>query len=605
MIFGAILFFTSPTWNKFWHSTINHEQWPPPEEVKSQPEPAKAATAQALGPSVDSVKKAAAPVAVASADTVKSDTIWVENDKVIAGIDSRGARIISLKMKEYRRDHAKGAAKDGAASVDIIPPASEGGTQIRIDTVSYDKALFAAENIDGSKKVTLKGNEKRVVSFVYRDQRGGEIRKKFLFAGDGYKIGMTVSSNAIMDSLRVSWPCGIAESENTKVGFYSNEQRAVHYYGGQEVFHFKTQKAEEIDSPESGDFRWVGVSSKYFFIALVGDTVRENYPQRKIKIFPLPVFQEKPEDGKKNKQVGTNYSFFYEYPVKSDSAVFWIFAGPSQVDLIKTYDLEFQKILFPVFNFTRHIYADHWFPPIAEFVHWLLLILFKITHDYGVAIVILTILSKVVTYPLTQSSMKKMNRMKDLQPKITALRQKYKGNPQKLNAEMMALYKTEGVNPLDPGCLPMFLQMPVFIALFVVLQKAIELRGAGTFFLPWVHDLSRPEQIFSLAGILGEKGLPIYGANFAILPIIMAALTFFQQKRTIKDPNQKMMIYFMPIFMLVLFNSFPAGLVLYWTFQNGLGLVQQYLLDKKTAEAKAVTAKVTVPVPTRNNRKKR
>lgn len=163
-----------------------------------------------------------------------------------------------------------------------------------------------------------------------------------------------------------------------------------------------------------------------------------------------------------------------------------------------------------------------------------------------------------------------------------------------MNDEMMALYKAEGVNPLNPGCLPMFLQMPVFIALYVVLGKAIELRGASTIITPWIKDLSRPEVVFSFDSII-PGGIPFYGSNFAILPIIMAILTFFQNKMTIKDPNQKMMIYFMPIFMLMLFNNFPAGLVLYWTLQNALGVIQQYYLDKSQKKAVVVTESIYKP----------
>jgi YidC/Oxa1 family membrane protein insertase len=191
--------------------------------------------------------------------------------------------------------------------------------------------------------------------------------------------------------------------------------------------------------------------------------------------------------------------------------------------------------------------------------------------------------------------------MKDLQPKINHLRERYKTNARKMNEEVMALYKKEGVNPFNPGCLPMFLQMPILFALFIVLRKAIELRGAHTMLLPWVSDLSRPESLISLTSVF-PNGIPMYGNSIALLPIIMAILTFFQNKMTIKDPNQKMMIYFMPIFMLVLFNNFPAGLVLYWTFSNALGIVQQYMLEK-SIKAKALTAPVQRSIE--ENRKKR
>jgi YidC/Oxa1 family membrane protein insertase len=146
----------------------------------------------------------------------------------------------------------------------------------------------------------------------------------------------------------------------------------------------------------------------------------------------------------------------------------------------------------------------------------------------------------------------------------------------------------------------MFLQMPIFIALFVVLRKAIELRGAGTILVPWVHDLSQPESVYNFGNII-PGGIPMYGSNFAIIPIIMAILTYFQNKMTIKDPNQKMMIYFMPIFMLVLFNNFASGLVLYWTLSSALGLLQQYLMNRSSPQ-RAVAVQGNGATPPRSER---
>jgi YidC/Oxa1 family membrane protein insertase len=188
--------------------------------------------------------------------------------------------------------------------------------------------------------------------------------------------------------------------------------------------------------------------------------------------------------------------------------------------------------------------------------------------------------------------MKSMNRMKLLQPKINHLRDRYKNNPKKMNEEIMAMYREEGINPLNPGgCLPMFLQMPILFALYMVIQKAIELRGAHTWMIPWVKDLSQPEILISLQQLGLDKvfpsGIPMYGYGIALMPVVMAILTFFQNKMTIKDPNQKAMIYFMPVFMLVLFNNFPAGLVFYWTFSNALGILQQYILEKSMQKEKA------------------
>jgi len=339
------------------------------------------------------------------------------------------------------------------------------------------------------------------------------------------------------------------------------------------------------------------VSSKYFFEAIVADTTRD----ADIKIISIEDTNHSAVNGKRGNIKLVNYSMSYQFTAQGSTASFWFYAGPSRYLDLKKYGLQFQKIMFPVLGWTKMFFwADKWFPPIAEFVLWVLLMLFKVTRDYGVSILLLTILSRIVTYPLTQSSMKSMNRMKDLQPKINAIRAKYKSNPQKMNEATMALYKAEGVNPLNPGCLPMFLQMPIFIALFVVLRKAIELRGAGTILVPWVHDLSQPESVYNFGNII-PGGIPMYGSNFAIIPIIMAILTYFQNKMTIKDPNQKMMIYFMPIFMLVLFNNFASGLVLYWTLSSALGLLQQYLMNRSSPQ-RAVAVQGNGATPPRSER---
>jgi YidC/Oxa1 family membrane protein insertase len=325
-------------------------------------------------------------------------------------------------------------------------------------------------------------------------------------------------------------------------------------------------KNNEKEGPIAGTYDWIGITSKYFFIALNNDSIRES----DIKIESI-----------ENKEKQINYQFEISRMAEKQSEHFIIYAGPTKRDEIKKYNRNYEKILFPVIGWTKIIFwSEIWFPWLADKVLLLLLLIQKCVKDYGIAIIIITIITKIITYPMTLSSLKSMEKMKDIQPKVNKIRQKLKNNPQKMNEEIMTLYKKEGVNPLNPGCLPMFLQMPIFISLFVVLQNAIEIRGTATIILPWIKDLSKQEEIFSIANIL-PNGIPMYGTNIALLPIIMALLTYFQQKSQIKDPNQKMLIYFMPVFMLVLFNSFPSGLVLYWTFSSAIQLLQQFLINRK------------------------
>ncbi len=189
----------------------------------------------------------------------------------------------------------------------------------------------------------------------------------------------------------------------------------------------------------------------------------------------------------------------------------------------------------------------------------------RVLPNYGIAIMLLTILIRVIFWPVTHKSTQSMKRMQEMQPLVAAIRAKFKDNPQRQQKEIMALYKEHKVNPVG-GCLPMIIQIPVFIALFVVLRSAIELRFAP--FL-WVRDLSEPENL--LAGVLP---LPLN-----ILPLVMTGMQFLQQKLSPQagDPQQQKMMAFMPMIMLVFFYNFASGLVLYWTTNTALMVVQQVL----------------------------
>ena len=226
--------------------------------------------------------------------------------------------------------------------------------------------------------------------------------------------------------------------------------------------------------------------------------------------------------------------------------------------------------------------------PARKGLLWTLNLFHGIFRNYGIAIILLTLLIRILFWPLTHKSTESMRRMQELQPEIKAIQAKYKGrkdqaSAQKMQAETMALYKEKKVNPMG-GCLPMFVQIPVFIALFTVLRNAIELRYAG--FL-WIADLSAPENLF-----MGQVPI-IHSLN--ILPLVMSASMVWQQKMTSpataatpeQQQQQKMMMVMMPLMMLFFFYSMPSGLVLYWTTSNLLMIAQTGIrnLRRKVAEA--------------------
>jgi YidC/Oxa1 family membrane protein insertase len=212
---------------------------------------------------------------------------------------------------------------------------------------------------------------------------------------------------------------------------------------------------------------------------------------------------------------------------------------------------------------------------LCEGLVWGLNGLYAVIPNYGIAIILLTLIVRIVFWPLTHKGTESMKRMQALQPQLKALQEKYRDKPQKLQQETMAMYRENKVNPLG-GCLPMLIQIPVFFALFNVLRSAIELRFAG--FL-WVGDLSAPENLF--------VGLLPFGLALNILPLVMAATQAWQQHLTpmAGDPAQQKMMMFMPIIMLMFLYSMPSALVLYWTANQVLMIIQ--LLWQKRQKAKA------------------
>ncbi len=202
-------------------------------------------------------------------------------------------------------------------------------------------------------------------------------------------------------------------------------------------------------------------------------------------------------------------------------------------------------------------------------------LLHGVIANYGAAIIILAAATKLLFYPLTQSSLRSMKVMHHLQPQIKELQDRLKDDPMKLNQAMMALYKENNVNPMS-GCLPMLLQVPVFIGLYNVLLYSIELRASG--FIGYIRDLSAPDVLLTLGGF------PVH-----LMPIIMTGSTYLLQSQTPVAPAQKGMMYVMPLFMLFFMYSFPSGVVLYWTVNNLLSALQQYLVnlaeDRKMAAA--------------------
>ena len=241
-------------------------------------------------------------------------------------------------------------------------------------------------------------------------------------------------------------------------------------------------------------------------------------------------------------------------PGKSKELTFSFYAGPSD------YFIAYNEI-------REDIFGKGAFVSMGRIIFGALLYIHKVVPNWGWAIIFLTILVKLVFYPLTKNSLRSMKKMQELKPYMKDVQTKYKKNPQQMQKELMALYKAYKINPLG-GCIPMLIQFPIFIGFFIALKNSIFLRGAP--FMLWIKDLSMPDTL-----------LTINGFNVNLLPVIMAATSFLQQKLTPSEPSQKGLMVMMPFMFLFLFYNFSSGLLLYWVTMNLASIGEQYLIHKK------------------------
>lgn len=254
-------------------------------------------------------------------------------------------------------------------------------------------------------------------------------------------------------------------------------------------------------------------------------------------------------------------------PLSSDTLKFICYTGP----------LDETHLSSTGFRLDENVQMGwRWLRPISKTLLWFLRLLNRIVPNYGLDIIIFSLAMNIVFLPLSLYSQKSMKRMQELQPKLQDLKEKYKGDQKRLNEETMKLYRQEAFNPFS-GCLPLLLQMPVFMALYQIMKTTIILRNQS--FL-WIADLSRPEATIPIS-------LPFTSTpGIGILPLLMGVMMFFQQKMTNTNPQQKSLTYIMPIFMTYIFLGFPAAIVLYWASYNLFGLGQQLFFKYREKKAK-------------------
>jgi YidC/Oxa1 family membrane protein insertase len=475
----------------------------------------------------------------------ESRTVRVSTPLYEVGIDTRGAVIRSIRLLRFL-----GADREPVALVDTTAPPALG---LLLDTregeIDLSRAIFTADR----EEIRLaEGAGEAVLTLEKRLPNGLSVRRSFHFHADGYRIDLEQTIAGTEEAPKVysyslAWAPGIAFTEANRQDEH-REMAAVTALAAKVVRDpaSKVKVGQPVD--RAGGVRFAALKNKYFAIALVPE--QGSNPDVRIERIAG-------EDR-------VSLSMKLPFPdAARDEARIGLYAGPLEMDALKREKAGLEAMIDLGWS---------WIRPISSLTLAFMTFLYRYVPNYGVVILLISLITKLLFYRLTSKSLKSMKDMQRIQGQMGALREKFKSDPQRLNKETMALYKREGVNPLS-GCLPMVLQMPVFIALYQVLQRTIALRKAP--FLWWIDDLSQPDVLATL-----PFSLPFLGTHLSLLPLLMGGSMVIQQKMTTVDPRQKAMIYLMPILFTGLFYRLPSGLVLYWLVNNVLSIGQQYMMNR-------------------------
>ncbi len=463
------------------------------------------------------VEKKQAPLPVPSSavlpetkETSASDVI-VETDLYRAVFSTEGAIIKSWELKTYKDSKKMPVMLLKAPG--SIPPL---GILFEGDNRGMPLKFIYETN---TRELSLSGKDDRgELVFTYSGD-GIFIRKKFIFYNGEFKIDLSIeTANTPPYMLPVGTDFGVFDKEQ-------REHKGPVILANSDRKEFDEKLKERTDF--TGPIRWIAQEDKYFTAALI------------------PVGQT---GGASVWKEGSSAEIAFNVTQQKQDFIFY--AGPKEYDRLKQLN-----------SGLEHIIDFGWFAFIAMPLFWVLKFVYKYLGNYGWAIILVTIAVRIPFIPILNKSQQSMKKLQKVQPLMNEIKEKYKKDPQRMQKEMMELYKKHKVNPVG-GCLPMLLQIPVFIALYNVLGKAIELRGAPFAF--WITDLAAKD--------------PYY-----VLPITMGVTMVIQQKMTpsTMDPTQAKIMMFMPIIFTFMFLSFPSGLVLYWLVNNILGIVQQYFVNKK------------------------
>ncbi len=510
---------------------------------------------------------------------VDASPVRVATDLYRLTVDPRAGVVTSWQGLEFT-----GIDREGP--VELVPSRGELDPAPRGDVLLFERGELdltdAVFSVEGPASVDASASP-REVSLRAETEGGIVVRKIYAFAPGDYRFDVrydvsTVDATAarILErvlgepvSARYVWSSGIAVTEAAIEGAMRRPVSFRSFAMVGDELDFKQQNDLDRDDGKAfgayrGSVRFGGIQNKYFLISgFVPDSVSEAVEGR-IRVGG---------DRETMRQ-----SFEVELPLRRAGAGFasglsWYF-GPGDFEGLKTYGCAMERTVNLGWK---------WIQPISELVLHLMNWLHRFIPNYGWVIVVISVLSKLVFWPLTARGTRAMRKTAEaqarLKPRLDEAKKKYGKDAQRYNQEMMKIYKEEGVNPMAgmAGCMPMLIQMPVFIALYQVLYNMVDLRQTPWLF--WIQDLSQPDMLFTL-----PMSLPLLGQHFNLLPLIMAAATWLQTKMTPQTGaaagQMAAMNTVMPIMMLFFLYNMPSGLVIYWTINTGMTALQSWQVQR-------------------------
>ncbi len=536
-------------------------------------------TGQTAAPALNPAFPGTQPIPVAAPEQRDVPRLQIVAPKVEGSINLAGARLDSLVLRDYHEE----VSKESPLVRLLEPRVDPQPYYVQFGWTGDGVALPGPETLWSATSGDLAPGKPVTLSW---DNQAGQVFQLVVSVDDNYMFGIDqkVVNNGPAAVQVYPWSRIRRDYKPITAGYYILHEGLLGVLDGrlQEQTYDKAKSESEKSKGPSLKMDttggWAGITDKYWLTALV--------PDQSVPV--TTAFRHVTENGADRFQVDfVPTQPQTAAPGSSASLTSHLFAGAKVVQLLDRYESEYH-----IPNFDKAVDFG-WFYFLTKPIFYALDWLFHLTGNFGVAILIFTVCVKALFFPLASKSYRSMSRMKLLAPKMTEIRERLKDEPQKMQSEIMQLYKSEKVNPAS-GCLPMVVQIPVFFSLYKVIFVTIEMRHAP--FFGWIHDLSAvdPTNIFNLFGLIPfDPSQLSHFLHLGAWPLIMGVTMFFQQKLNPAppDPVQARIFQFMPIIFTFMLASFPAGLVIYWSWNNTLTILQQWTIMRRTRLPKPALAR--------------